>query len=77
MNKNKYLADPPLSTGCLRLCVCSQVIVMYEARRILICLAHAMLIPHLQLVAMAALNLASKVQEHNTKLGDVVNTCHR
>lgn len=31
----------------------------------------------LQLVAMATLSLASKVQEHNTKLGDVVNTCHR
>ena len=30
-----------------------------------------------QLIAMATLNLASKVQEHNTKLGDVVNTCHR
>ena len=31
-----------------------------------------------QLVVMAALSLASKVQEVSTvKLGDVVNTCHR
>ena len=31
----------------------------------------------MQMVAMAALNLAAKSQEHLTKLGDIVNTCHR
>ena len=30
-----------------------------------------------QLVAMAALNLASKIQEIPLKLSDVVNTCYR
>ncbi|XP_064390366.1 cyclin-Q-like [Halichondria panicea] len=29
------------------------------------------------LLLMATLNLASKVQEHSIKLGDVVNVCHR
>ncbi len=42
-----------------------------------VCFMILYVIPHPQLVAMATLNLASKVQEHNTKLGDVVNTCHR
>lgn len=31
----------------------------------------------LQLLVMACLSLASKVQEHSVKLGDVVNTCYR
>ena len=32
---------------------------------------------HKQLLVMASLSLASKAQEHTTKLGDVVNTCYR
>ena len=31
----------------------------------------------LQLLVMACLSLASKVQEHTVRLGDVVNTCYR